>query len=560
MAVVAINDWQVGDAPGLIVGGDFDRLVIGPDGALVRTGVAAGGLVSIRGNFAAARVEGLLEGNLGPAVSFSNITADAALPILSVGARGVLLGSAEGAVHIFNATAARIVNDGTIEGHPGSNGITAEAGLVQIVNRGAISGRDGIGLFAANARILNEGGSIHGSSSGIYGAGAGLLVENSGTVSGARVGIALDGANGRIANSGTILSLDDVSASGNATFAAVFLAGPGSVLTNSGTIRATGNNAVLIGPTDSGTVSNTGVVESRADMNALLGGGLADALTNAGVVLGAVRLGGGADLYDGRDGTVSGIVAGDAGADTLLGGAGAERLDGGAEADLIEGDGGEDSIAGGLGADTLDGGAGFDLLDYAASTQGVSIDLAFGDAAGGEAAGDEIAGFEAVRGSSRADTIAGDDAANWLAGGINNDILSGGGGNDTLLGEVGADTLTGGAGADLLIGSNLPDVFRYLAVSDSTPAAGGRDRIRDFRQADLDRIDLSAIDAATGQGGNQAFAFIGAAAFSGVQGQLRAVVSGAVTIVEADTDGNAVADLRIVLNGAITLGAADFVL
>ncbi len=560
MTVIAINDWQVGADPAQSLNGDLDRLIIGPDGALVRTGDVFGPLVQIRGNFAAARVEGLLEGNLGPAVSFTGITAEAALPILSVGASGVVLGSDEGAVRIFNATAARIVNDGTIEGHPGSNGIAAEAGLVQIVNRGTIAGRDGIGLFVANARILNEGGSIQGSSSGIYAAGAGLLVENGGTISGALVGIALDGANGRIANSGTILSLDNFSASGNVTYAAVFLAGPGSTLSNSGTIRATGNNAVVIGALDSGAVSNTGVIEARADMNALLGGGLADALTNAGVVLGAVRLGGGADLYDGRDGTVSGLVGGEAGADTLLGGAGAERLDGGAEADAIEGGGGADTVAGGLGADTLDGGAGFDLLDYAASTQGVSIDLAFGDAAGGEAAGDEIAGFEAVRGSSRADTITGDDADNWLAGGINNDILSGGAGNDTLLGEVGADTLTGGAGADLLTGSNLPDVFRYLAVSDSTPAATGRDRIRDFRQVDLDKIDLSAIDAATGQGGNQAFAFIGAGAFTGVQGQLRAAVSGAATIVEADTDGNAVADLRIVLSGAIALGAADFVL
>jgi Ca2+-binding RTX toxin-like protein len=217
-------------------------------------------------------------------------------------------------------------------------------------------------------------------------------------------------------------------------------------------------------------------------------------------------------------------------------------------------------VNGGDGADTLIGGAGFDLLDYAASTVGVHIDLEFNDAAFGDAAGDEIAGFEGVRGSIRADTLTGSADANWLAGGSNNDVLSGGAGNDTRLGEVGADTLIGGPGADLLIGSNLPDVFRYLAVSDSTPAASGRDRIRDFRQADLDKIDLSAIDAVPGQPGDQPFTFIGAAPFTGVQGQLRAAISGAVTIVEADTDGNAVADLRIVLNGAITMAATDFVL
>lgn len=75
---------------------------------------------------------------------------------------------------------------------------------------------------------------------------------------------------------------------------------------------------------------------------------------------------------------------------------------------------------------------------------------------------------------------------------------------------------------------------------------------------DGDRIDLSAIDAIAG-GNDDPFQFIGTGAFGGA-GRLRYAITGTLTTVEADLDGNRIADLRITLNGAITLVAGDFIL
>ena len=85
------------------------------------------------------------------------------------------------------------------------------------------------------------------------------------------------------------------------------------------------------------------------------------------------------------------------------------------------------------------------------------------------------------------------------------------------------------------------------------------DLIIDFSQG-TDRIDLAGIDAISGTGANDAFSFIGAAAFSHQAGQLRFDISGAQTSIFADVDGDGFADLQIVLQTPVTLAAADFVL
>jgi hypothetical protein len=85
------------------------------------------------------------------------------------------------------------------------------------------------------------------------------------------------------------------------------------------------------------------------------------------------------------------------------------------------------------------------------------------------------------------------------------------------------------------------------------------DAIMDFNSAQGDEIDLSAIDAVVG-GGDDAFAFIGAAAFNGVAGELRySAITGGVA-VEADTDGDAAADFRIDVLGVTSIGPTDFLL
>ena len=177
-------------------------------------------------------------------------------------------------------------------------------------------------------------------------------------------------------------------------------------------------------------------------------------------------------------------------------------------------------------------------------------------------------------GGAGADALYGDYHANALNGKTGNDKADGGGGNDLILGEAGDDRLTGGAGddrieggpgGDRLTGGGGADIFAYASLADSQsypPRSDGRkllpDLITDFASG-TDRIDLSAIDAVAGTAPNDAFSFIGTAAFSGAAGQLRYEVSAGQTHILADVDGDRIADFAI-LAYAPSLLAADFVL
>ena len=89
----------------------------------------------------------------------------------------------------------------------------------------------------------------------------------------------------------------------------------------------------------------------------------------------------------------------------------------------------------------------------------------------------------------------------------------------------------------------------------------GRDLIESFASggSSADVIDVSAIDAEAGVAGNQAFAFIGAAAFS-AEGQIRAFTSGGHTLIEFNTTGASGAEMVIELDSIVAVAATDFVL
>ncbi|MBV9929733.1 MAG: cadherin domain-containing protein [Alphaproteobacteria bacterium] len=173
-----------------------------------------------------------------------------------------------------------------------------------------------------------------------------------------------------------------------------------------------------------------------------------------------------------------------------------------------------------------------------------------------------------ITGSNGSDTINGTAsnpafrttaAEDTVSGGDGNDTIQGLGGDDILDGGNGKDTLTGGAGADRLTGGAGADQFVYNSVSESTAAA--RDVITDFSHAQGDKIVLSGIDANSLAAGDQAFTFIGSAAFTHVAGQLRFEGDGhGNTIVSGDVNGDGVADFQIQLVGTIPLVASDFVL
>jgi serralysin len=134
---------------------------------------------------------------------------------------------------------------------------------------------------------------------------------------------------------------------------------------------------------------------------------------------------------------------------------------------------------------------------------------------------------------------AGDDV---LDGGNQNDVLNGGLGNDYLIGGNQDDVLNGGAGNDTLVGGNQNDLYVFTET-------GGADVISGFNHSQ-DRIDLSGIDAVAG-GADNAFSWIGAAAFSGVAGQLRSFNSGGFHYLAGDVNGDSVADFTIQTTTAI---------
>jgi serralysin len=248
-----------------------------------------------------------------------------------------------------------------------------------------------------------------------------------------------------------------------------------------------------------------------------------------------------ADQLRGND--AANVLGGLAGNDILVGRGGSDTLSGGA---------GNDDLSGGLGADKLEGGDGADVANYASASAAVIVDLLTPTANTGEALGDTFSFIENITGSSYNDDLRGDNLANTLRGGNGNDTLTGRGGNDTLYGDAGNDRLVGGAGADVMYGGGGSDTFVF-AAGDSVPTAA--DRIADYLVG-VDRIDLRAIDANASLSGDQAFSYIGTAAFTGKAGQL-SFVNG---VISGDTNGDRVADFKISVGGTSSLFAADFLL
>jgi Ca2+-binding RTX toxin-like protein len=155
-----------------------------------------------------------------------------------------------------------------------------------------------------------------------------------------------------------------------------------------------------------------------------------------------------------------------------------------------------------------------------------------------------------VVGGRSNDNIKGTWTYNKLFGGAGNDTLDGDSGNDSLQGDAGKDTLTGGSGTDSFI---------FRSVSESATVATA-DVITDFAVG-TDKIDLSAIDASTILGGNNAFSFNGTTKFgTSTQGEIYYKKFSDHTMVYIDNDGDNGVEMAIRLTGLHNLTASDFVL
>lgn len=263
----------------------------------------------------------------------------------------------------------------------------------------------------------------------------------------------------------------------------------------------------------------------------------------------------------------------------IYGGGGDDILSGGDGHDTLIGNGGDDSLVGGADHDTLDGGTGADSMEGNDGNDAYVVDNV-GDTVtelSGEGTSDIVysnlatytlaAEVENLQwNGSGSFTGTGNVLDNIIWGGGDDDTLDGGDGNDELRGSAGNDTLLGGNGDDRLIGSSGADVHTGGADDDTfvigyfdSGTGVDADRITDFTSGD-DIVDLSAWDADFNAPGNQAFSFVGGAAFTGTAGELRTYFDGVDTWVQGDIDGDAAADFEIRFDGSVTLSASDFML
>lgn len=501
---------------------------------------------------------------------------------------GTILGGGAMNLSCAGLTSVSLTNTGTMS----ASSITRSAiemnfgsgSFVQMTNAGTLTGvgNEVVALRSAGSLAIANSGTISNATAGgtaILSA-ASLTLTNTGTI----IGAITSNSTTTIDNSGMIHGSLSLSMQGDTVTnlgrieGDVFL-GQGNNLFNGigGTVTGSvyggqGNDIYYFGDTPERVIDGGGYDRIYAQTDISLSSGIEDVYLAHRPGLVAT----GNQLDNGMVAEVANVtMIGQGGNDYISSFAGNNLLRGGTGDDLIWTSEGNDTALGGVGndfiafqggEDSLDGGAGVDTLTFAGLAEGVTINLQTGQglAAGGEAF--TAKGFEVLNGSGFADSVTGNAADNAIGtgegndtqdGGAGNDQLYAGRGNDSVQGGNGSDTISGGLDADTLGGGAGSDTFVFTAIQDSM--AGTADLITDF--ALTDRIDLSLIDAIQGSGADDAFTFIGAAAFTAGP-QVRATVDAlaGTTTIEARVAGLAMPDLVIVLTGALTLTASQFLL
>lgn len=243
----------------------------------------------------------------------------------------------------------------------------------------------------------------------------------------------------------------------------------------------------------------------------------------------------GTDAIDGIGNGLSNTITGNEAANTLNGKSGADILLGGLGNDLYIVDHGRDNVIefSGQGKDTVRSTVSFTLPANVENLQ--------------------LLGTRSIKGigNNQANDLVGNKGANQLLGNAGNDSLNGGAGKDVLIGGTGKDTMTGGKGADR---------FGFDSILDSKLTKATRDTITDFKAAQGDKIDLSGIDAKANSAADNAFTFIGNAAFSATNatGQLRFDSASHILYGSTDADNNA--EFSILLTGVNNLAEANIIL
>ena len=294
--------------------------------------------------------------------------------------------------------------------------------------------------------------------------------------------------------------------------------------------------------------------------------------------------GSGVDVLIGN--AVANILDGGSGISTLNGAAGNDRLilgsgasgstiDGGADTDTLVANGSLSSLVGLVGIEVLELGGGAAVTLTGAQfanglannstvngTGSITVNMDAGinylsqnftfSGSGVTVTVNGTSGVDIIKCGTGVHIINSGDGVDQIRGGTSADTINAGAGNDKIIGFTGADIITGGTGNDQ---------FRYLLASDSGLGAGA-DRITDYTIGG-DKLNFSGLDTNAGLAGIQGFAFVGNGAFSGGgTASIRYTNSGADLLVQADVNGDGIADMEIILQGLNggTLTAADFIL
>lgn len=156
--------------------------------------------------------------------------------------------------------------------------------------------------------------------------------------------------------------------------------------------------------------------------------------------------------------------------------------------------------------------------------------------------------YNEIGGGAGADVVNGTEAADRVQTAAGADSIKTRGGDDVIVGGEGKDIIFSGEGKDTVVLTNAADSLTWA-----------RDYIGDF-VVGSDKIDVSAIDAASATLANDAFLWIGAAAFSGKGGELRFSQGATSALIQGDLNGDKIADFAIELAGKISLTSSDFIL
>ncbi|WP_299770741.1 calcium-binding protein [uncultured Tateyamaria sp.] len=478
------------------------------------------------------------------------------------------------AIEIDFISGASLTNFGTIEG--AFEGIYGEISESIIHNqRGTISGLEtGLQLFGSGNTIVNATFSEISGETAIRNTGFGSAILNSGEIVGDinGVGIVDDGEENYILNRGTIFG-----------GTAIVVESEDVEIVNWQSITGRGVGINFHVDSVGGVVQNNGFLSGGGDVRsiAVMGNDTAQKVVNNATIEGKVRLEGGHDLFDGRNGDAADVRGGE-GNDTLLGGDSFDRLFGNAGDDSISGGGREDLLSGGDGNDTLDGGEGddrlFGLNDDDLMFGGAGNDEMVGglgnDTMSGQSGQDTLfgrkgndslsggqdndtlfgdTGNDTLRGDEGNDSVAGGSGQDLILGGAGADILQGESGNDTLDGGSGNDLIDGGTGRDVMRGGEGSDVFDFNTLRDSAVAISRTDVILDFERGQ-DKVDIGDLNDAGMFTLVEGFTGSGSAEFRIAIDATR----GSHVLIDADGDGRA--DTAFLVEDVFNLSTGDFVL